>query len=55
MSGIKLIVSDLDGTLLSPDHQLREAVLWRHSPLSAPRGLFHHRYGTAAPYGAQDD
>ncbi|WP_019536254.1 HAD family hydrolase [Paenibacillus ginsengihumi] len=28
MSGIKLIVSDLDGTLLlSPDHQLREAVL----------------------------
>lgn len=27
MSGIKLIVSDLDGTLLSPDHRLRDDVL----------------------------
>ncbi|WP_240420829.1 hypothetical protein [Paenibacillus periandrae] len=44
MSGIRMIVSDLDGTLLSEDNRLTDTVKRCHQSISISQGAVYNRY-----------
>jgi Cof subfamily protein (haloacid dehalogenase superfamily) len=52
MSGIRLIVSDLDGTLLSPENELTESVIHAVMQFRAAGGLFTIATGRFGPSAA---